>query len=386
MRIVKFFSVPLLFLASCSLWAQSAATTTSIGASPMKPASPSAPAVEQPIKPAIAQPIRPVTPAPLLPPKILMRRVAMVEIPGEPGFDGVALYDGNLIMAHPAAATVDVFSVAKRRVIAQIKDMKGADGIAIDPKADKAYIANSDAKEIAVVSLKDWSVDRRIPLKVAPSSLLLVPDLNLVLTSNWRDLSVSAVDLTNNGVANTVVLDGRPGYMAYDPSTRLIYVSLEDQNAIAVLDPSLKLVKRISLDASQPTGLALDPQSHRLFVSVRYAVVALDLNSGTEVNRVAAPAGVDALWLDEGHHRLYAAANGSVLVMDIKGRLSVDREWATDVKGHTLAFDSQKDMLYVPGGHDGRSKLLLLRSLDRTDQQAVAEGYLPGETVARANK
>ena len=348
----------------------------------MKPAGAAAPAVAQPVSPAIAQPVRPITPAPVLPPKILMRRVAMVEIPGQPGFDGVALYDGNLIMAHPAASTVDVFSVAKRRVIAEIKDMKGADGIVIDPKAAKAYIANSDAKEIAVVSLKDWSVDRRIPLKASPTSLLLVPDLNLLLTSNWRDLSVSAIDLSNNGVANTVAVDGRPNQLAYDPSTKQVYLSLEDQNAIAVLDPSLRVVKRIALDASQPTGLAVDAQTHRLFVSVRYAVLALDLDSGAELNRVAAPAGVDALWLDEGHRRLYAAANGSVLVMDIKGRLSVDREWATDVKGHTLAFDSQKDMLYVPGGHDGRSKLLLLRSLDRTDQQAVAEGYLPGETVA----
>ena len=131
------------------------------------------------------------------------------------------------------------------------------------------------------------------------------------------------------------------------------------------------------------SGLALDPASRRLFVSVRYAVLALDLNSDTELNRVAAPDGVDALWLEPQRNKLYAAANGSVLVMDTKGRLSVNREWATDVKGHTLAFDAAKDMLYVPGGRDGRSKLLLLRSLDATAQAAVAEGYMPGEAVAK---
>jgi hypothetical protein len=372
MRTLKSLTACLVLFLCPSLFGQQPATTAI--ASPMAEPAASAPAIAQPVKPGI--------PAPLLPPNVLMRRVAMIDIPGRPGFDGVALYDGNLIMAHPAASTVDVFSVAKRRVIAQIKEMKGADGIVVDAKAAKAYVANSDAKEIAVISLKDWSVDRRIPLNAAPSTLLLVPELNLLLTSNWRDLSVSEIDLSNNGVSNTAVVGGRPSYLAFDPTDRQIYVSLEDQDAIAVLDPSLKVVKRIRLDASQPTGLAMDAASRRLFVSVRHAVVALDLDSGAEINRVAAPAGVDALWLDPGHRRLYAAANGSVLVMNVKARLEVEREWATDVKGHTLAFDANKDMLYVPGGRDGRSKLLLLRSLDRSAQDAVAEGYLPGETVA----
>ena len=383
MRTLKFLPVPLALFLSVSLWAQSAATSNSIAAPPMTAPSSSAPTAEQPSPVApVARSVKPVTPPPVLPPKVLMRRVAMVEIPGRPGFNGTALYNGNLILAHPAASTVDVFSVAKRRVIAQIKDMKGADGIVVDDKAAKAYIADSDAKEIAVVSLKDWSVDRRIPLKASPSSLLLVPELHLLLTSNWRDLSVSEIDLGNNGVANTVSVGGRPNEMAFDPATKQIYVSLEDQNAIAVLDPSLKLLKTIPLEASQPTDLALDPGSRRLFVSVRYAVLALDLNSDSELNRVAAPAGVDGLWLEPQRHKLYAAANGAVLVMDTKGRLAVDREWATDVKGHTLAFDASKDMLYVPGGRDGRSKLLLLRSLDGSAQAAVAQGYLPGETVA----
>lgn len=382
MRILKFF--PVLVLLSATVWAQSAATNTSISAPPMSPAPAAAPPVAQPsvASSLVSSPVKRAIPAPVLPPKVLMRRVAMIEIPGRPGFNGTALYDGNLLLAHPAASTVDVFSLAKRHVIAQIKGMKGADGIVIDPKAAKAYVANSDAKEIAVVSLKDWSVDRRIPLAASPRALLLVPELHLLLASNWQDLSVTEIDLTNYGVGTTATVGGRPNSMAFDPQTKQIYVSLEDQDAVAVLDPSLKAVKRIALDASQPTGLAIDPQSRRLFVSVRYAVVALDLDSGSEVNRVAAPAGIDALWLEQGHNRLFGAANGSVLVMNTKGRLTVEREWATDVKGHTLAFDAGKDMLYLPGGSDGHSKLLLLRSLDTTDQAAVAQGYLPGEKVA----
>jgi DNA-binding beta-propeller fold protein YncE len=343
--------------------------------------------IPQPTQPT-AQPTQPVVksvvPAPSLPPqKILMRRVAMIDIPGRPGFDGVAMSNGNLVMTHPAASTVDVFNLTKRRVVAQVKDMKGANGIVVDDKAGKAYIANSDANEIAVVSTKDWTIEKRIALKASPSALLLIPELDLLLASNWRDLSVSEIDLANNGVANTAVLDARPGYMAYDPNNKQIFVSLEDQNAIAVLDPSLKQVKRINLAASQPTGLALDVTSRRLFVSVRYAVLALDADSGQELNRVAAPAGVDALWFEPAQGKVYAASGGAVLVLNTKGRLEVDREWATDVKGHTVAFDSQKNMLYLPGGRDGRSKLLILRSMDKDAQDAAARGLSTADTVAK---
>ena len=379
-------------IASTSLFAQQIPPTSSAIASPTSAAPGPAANSLTATDPAISQPsVRPIQPSQAIvkgvvplptPQKILMRRVAMIEIPGRPGFDGVAMVNGNLIMTHPAASTVDVFNLTKRRVVAQIKDMKGADGIVVDEKAGKAYIANADANEVAVVSTRDWSIDRRIPLKASPSSLLLVPELNLLLTSNWRDLSVSEIDLANDRVANTVVLDGRPSYMAFDPMSKHIFVSLEDQNVIAMLDSALKLNKRINLAASQPTGLAMDAKSRRLFVAVRYAVLALDADSGQELNRVAAPAGVDALWLEPVNGKLYAAAGGSVLVMNTKGRLEVDREWATDVKGHTVAFDPQKNMLYLPGGRDGRSKLLILRSLDKDAQEAAERGVATAGTVA----
>lgn len=394
MRILKSVLVALVLFACTSMSAQTQASSPAVATPAMPgstpeikplsiadppPAATPATTATQPTQPVIKS----VVPGPALPPqKILMRRVAMVEIPGRPGFDGTAIVNGNLLMTHPAASTVDVFSLAKRRVIAQIKDMKGADGIVVDEKAGKAYVANTDANEIAIVSTRDWSVLQRIPLKASPSSLLLVPELNLLLTSNWRDLSVSEIDVAKNAAGNTIVLDGRPNSMAFDPGARQILVTLEDQNAIAVLDPSLKLVKRISLLASQPTGIALDAKSRRVFVSVRYAVLALDADSGRELNRVAAPAGVDALWFEPSQNKLYAAAGGSVLVMNTRGRLEVDREWATDVKGHTVAVDAQKNMLYLPGGRDGRSKLLILRSMDRAAQDAAAQGLTTAGTVA----
>lgn len=393
MRIAKSFLVPLALLVCCPIFAQQTPATSPSVAGPVtdpKAGAPMTPLAAPDATPVSAEPgAQPFLPAqpvikkslptvPDLPPqRILMRRVAMVEIPGRPGFDGVALAGGDLLMMHPAANTVDVFNVTKRRVTAQIKDMNGASGIAVDQKAGKVYVANTAGNDIAVISTKDWSVEKRIPLKASPDALLFVPELNLLMTSNWRDQSVSEIDLTNGTVGNTAVVDGRPEYLAFDPNSKQIFVSLEDQNAIAVLDPSLKLAKRINLVASQPTGMAIDSKTRRLYVAVRYAVLSLDIDSGQELNRVAAPAGVDALWFEPSQGKLYAAAGGSVLVMNTKGRLEVEREWLSDVKGHTVAFDAQKNMLYLPGGRDGRSKLLMLRSMDKNAAEAASKGDVP---------
>src|SRR5690349_24740345 len=128
MRIAKSFLVPLALLVCCPIFAQQTPATSPSVAGPVTdpkagaPMTPlSAPDATPVTAEPTAQPSLPVQPVikksmpsvPDLPPqKILMRRVAMVEIPGRPGFDGLALVDGNLVMAHPAANTVDVFNVA----------------------------------------------------------------------------------------------------------------------------------------------------------------------------------------------------------------------------------------------------------------------------------
>jgi DNA-binding beta-propeller fold protein YncE len=268
-------------------------------------------------------------------------------------------------MAHPGASTVDVFSLVKRRLVVQLGDMKGPSGIAVDEQGGRVFVANSDGHEIAVIGTKDWQVQRRIPLKSSPGALLFVPELNALYASNWRDQSISLVDLRQDAVRDAIGVGGRPESLVYDPVEKHILASLEDVRRVAVLDPSLKLIKSFSLAASLPTGLALDGRARRLYVAVRHAVISLDLDSGQELGRLAAPDGIDMLWLDNQSGNLYGAAvGGSVMLIKAgQGQFSTAKEYETEVRGHSLAFDPAKQMLYLPGGRDGRSKLLILRHL-----------------------
>ncbi len=52
-----------------------------------------------------------------------LRQIAIVDIPGRPGFESVAWANGELVMAHSGADKVDVFDPVRRRVVAQIPGM-----------------------------------------------------------------------------------------------------------------------------------------------------------------------------------------------------------------------------------------------------------------------
>jgi hypothetical protein len=295
-----------------------------------------------------------------------VRRVAMIEIPGRPGFKGVAMVKDFLVMAHPAADTVDVFNLRKRRLVTRVNDMKGASGIAVDEAGGLLFVANSDANQIAVISTEDWKLERTIALKASPDELLFVPQLHALYASNWRDQSISAIDLRQDSTVHTAAVEGRPKYLVFDPANQQIFATLEDAREVIVLDTRLKVVKRYPLVASQPTGLVLDAKSRRLYVAVRYAVLALDADTGQELRRVAAPAGIDMLWLDQAGNNLYGgSSDGTIAAMRTTGAsLSADSEFKTDVHGHTFAFDAAKKLIYFPGGSEGRSKLLILRQIE----------------------
>jgi hypothetical protein len=48
-----------------------------------------------------------------------------------------------------------------------------------------------------------------------------------------------------------------------------------------------------------------------------------------------------------------------VLAIDLN-RNTVDHELPTDVKGYSIAYDPAHKMLFLPGGREGRSKMVIL--------------------------
>jgi DNA-binding beta-propeller fold protein YncE len=303
-----------------------------------------------------------------------VRQIAILDVPGQPGFDSIAFFRGHLVMANRTEGTVEVFDAAKRRLVARVEGLKGPRGIAVDAENNRVFVANGD-NSIGVISAQDWKLDRSIQLQHAPDALLYAAEMGALYVGNWQNQSVTVVKLDQGSTAD-VALEGRPEQFAFDPERKLVFVSVADRNEVAVLDASDRVLNRFRLAASQPTGLAFDAANRRLFVAVRHAVLVLNADSGAELARVAAPAGINMLHYDAGSRSLYAISAGGTLAVihEENGRFASQQEFRTEVRGYALAFDPERRLVYVPGGREGRAKLLILKHapLRTTSPEALA--------------
>jgi DNA-binding beta-propeller fold protein YncE len=228
-----------------------------------------------------------------------LKQVAVLDLPGRPGFDEIALAHGMILVSHPGAGSVDLFDPQKRRIVGHIQDMSSPRGVAVDEASHLVYIANSGARNIVVVSTADWQVQRTIPLDAAPDELFLVPSEHVLYVTLPTSQSVIALDLSAGAEpVSKVSVDGHPYAFAYDPSHHQLFLTVQDRRSVIVLSPSLQIVSRFTLNASEPTGIAFSPKNDRLYVAVRYAALALDPTSGQELSRTAVAGGIDQLTFD----------------------------------------------------------------------------------------
>jgi DNA-binding beta-propeller fold protein YncE len=310
-----------------------------------------------------------------------LKQIAIVDLPGRPGFDSVAFVNGHLVIAHAAAGTVDIFSPSRRRLVAQVTGLARPTGIAVDEANGKVYIANSDAKNIVVISAKDWQVQNTIPLQAQPAALLIAG--KTLYATQPRESSIASVSLPQGTPGPVIAAGGSPQAMAFDSQQNLLFATVQETSEVIAIDPSGQVVKRIHLAASQPTGMALDQEQHRLFVAVRSAVLLLDPQSGKELARIASPQGTDNLWFDPTTRALYSSASdGSISIIQGNNNQFSQIEQPTQVRGRTFAVDSQSNYVYVAGGREGRSKLVILKR-DGSPAADVQDAQRPKETPAQ---
>jgi Lactonase, 7-bladed beta-propeller len=304
-----------------------------------------------------------------------LKQIAVIEIPGRPGFDALAFSGRYLLMAHTSTGTVEVFDTTRRRVIKQITGLSEPRGLAVDNNAGLLYIANAGNNSISVASTKDWQIQQTLQVSLEPAKLLLVPEQKMLYVAARRTPAVALVDLGVGGQSSVVQLSGRPRQMAYDPRQKVVFVNVQDTAEVVAINSDGRIGQRFKLAASQPTGLAFDPAARRLYVAVRSAVLVLDPANGTELARVPSSQGTDTLWYDESTRNVFAAAaDGSVnMIHTDGGKYFSEDELRTDVRGSTLAYDPARNFVYVPGGREGRSKLVILRRVENPNVTAIRQ-------------
>ena len=154
--------------------------------------------------------------------------------------------------------------------------------------SSKIFVTVYGTDEIAVIDATSRAVVDHIPLGSGkgPAILLKTPDGKKLYAANWKDNSLSAIDVATHTVT-PIALDSRPWVEAMSPMGDNVYVGL-NSNKIGVIDTmSDTMTSTLDTGGLLPESIIVSPDGSRLYVAtVDQSNIANFLGNGS----------VEAIW------------------------------------------------------------------------------------------
>jgi DNA-binding beta-propeller fold protein YncE len=188
-----------------------------------------------------------------------------------------------------------------------------------------------------------------------PDSVAYDRKTALAVTFNRGSRDVTLIDPVKATAVGSFALPGAPEFSVAD-GDGLVYVNIADKGEVAVLDLALrKVIREIPLTGCQePTGLALDPQTHLLLSACDNGVAKFVTVEGRDVATLRIGEAPDAAFID-AHRRLAfipSGGSGTLAVISLAdpARISLVQTLKTQPGTRTGAVDPQTGFVYLPAG------------------------------------
>ena len=281
------------------------------------------------------------------------RLLHKIPIGGEGGWDYLTL-DGPARRLYVSRGTrVVVLDADTEKPVGEIPGTQGVHGVAIAPESRRGFTSNGRSSTVTVFDTATLAVLSEVKATGEnPDAILYDPASRRVFTFNGRGRNATALDASTGAVAGTIPLGGKPEAGVADGKGR-VFVNVEDTNEIAVLDSrGLRVERRWPIaGCNEPTGLALDPATRRLFsVCHNKTMVVLDADSGRAVATLPIGEGVDAAAFDPATSLAFASnGDGTLTVVREDGPESfrVVENVPTQRGARTMALDEKTHRVFL---------------------------------------
>jgi DNA-binding beta-propeller fold protein YncE len=293
-----------------------------------------------------------------------------IAIGGEGGWDYLAVDVAarRLYVSH--ATKVVVIDLEKDAVVGEIAPAPGVHGIALAPDLGRAFVSNGREGTASIVDLATLKIAGTVKTGENPDAILYEPVHKEVYAFNGRGKSATVFDARTGAVRATISLPGKPEFAVFDQKAGRIYNNIEDTSQLVAIDTTTHAVVATwpIAPGEEASGLALDPESRRLFVGCgNQRMLMVDATDGKVLARVPIGPGVDANAFDPGTGLAFASSSdGTLTVARPQGRtaLEVVQRLATPKRSRTMTLDPKTHRLYVaaadfepvPSGQVGRPR------------------------------
>lgn len=271
---------------------------------------------------------------------------------GEGGWDylHVDAQNRRLYLSH--GTQVEVLNVDTHEKAGILKNTLGIHGIVTVPKLNKGFTTNGKTNTAAVFDLITLKVIAEIPTGKKPDALLYDNFSDNVFIFNNDGNSATVVNAESNKVVGTIELQGAPEAGVAN-GKGLIYVNLEDTNEIVSFDAKTFAIKnRFKLaPGEEPTGLALDVETNRLFsVCGNELMIVLDASTGNVITRLPIGKHCDGLVFDPVT-KFAISSNGEGTMTIVKevsaSEFKVVETIKTEPGARTITIDSKTHHVFL---------------------------------------
>jgi DNA-binding beta-propeller fold protein YncE len=275
----------------------------------------------------------------------------------------------RLYMTHNAR--VEVIDTASGHRVGAVAIGGYARGVVIVHEANRGYVTSgtgplspSKAHEVVAFDLKTLAVVQRIAVGADPDGIIYEPASKNVVAFTGESHSVVIIEPKTGHVVKTVTLDGSPEGSAIDGKGSVFFALTDEKKppVIAEFDTASLSVKQTwplaAAHCEEPSGIAMNTGTHRLFVACRNKVLAvLNAESGAVITQVPIAAENDGAVYDPQTHTIF--------VSTLDGTLSIVRETdgdhyasvqnlATGFGSRTLALDPSTHIVYISSALAGK--------------------------------
>jgi YVTN family beta-propeller protein len=282
--------------------------------------------------------------------------VNKIHLDGDEKWDYLYSDDLNSRLYVSHGSMVQVVDESKGILAGKISGMNGVHGIAIAPEINKGFISSGKDSSVVVFDTKTLQVITKITVTgKGPDAILFDSFSKKVFVFNGKTNNATVIDAETNKILTTIPLEGKPEFSVSDGKGK-VYVNLEDKNSIAVINSKTCTVEHTwpLAPGEEPTGLALDNITHRLFsVCSNKLMVITDASSGKIISTLPIGEKSDGTAFDQGLKYVYSS-NGDKTMTVVKegtdGKFSVLENVPTQEGARTIAVNKLTHHIYVSAG------------------------------------
>ncbi len=277
-----------------------------------------------------------------------------IPVGGTGGWDYLAVDNATQRLFVSHATCVEVVDLQTDKLIGQIPNTPGVHGIVMVPSLNKGFISAGRLDSVIVFDLKTLKIIDKVKTGMNPDFILYDAFSNRIFTFNGSGKSVTAIDAKTNRVVGMLPLSGKPE-AAVSNGIGKIFCNIEDKSTIVRFDA---LAMEIDVEwplspGKEPTGLAIDMRSNRLFSACSESgqVVVMDAANGKIVAFIPIGEGCDGVvFIPADRNAVSSNGEGTLTVIHQDGPndYRAIQTLETQAGARTIAYDETTKRIYLP--------------------------------------